>query len=316
MLPVVVPFGTVLTLPDGATGTYLCEAQNTNAFGKFVPSSGFYFPPVSSGTVQYIPAGVGGHHGATLQTDASGSLVKVTYDGLDLFAVWKNRPIGYARTMAGFAMGKHHEYTWPKEFAIQIKCNNGRFFVKVKNSPSMCLEVVGKGNDVTVDLVQGQQSNLIQDLAALRITGTGNTARGVSEGEMCAAFINGKDNRLLDFTAVSRGIGDDTGIVMAREGSDGFRTTNLTTYLKSSEYASTWHRVGVYLDNKTSNCVLYNTTVIGQLTSAVFVHGGNDNRVDQLRSFGPATAVKIVPFFKTPTVQPTGNTVRNVKEAA
>jgi len=312
-LPVALPFGTVLVLPKGSWGSYSVAAPNDNAFGEFVPSEGFYFPPVTNGTVQYVPDGASGHHGATLQTDAKGSLLKTTFDGLDLSAVWRNKPNGYVRTMPGYATGRYREYTWPKEAALTVECDGGTFFVKVTGSPSMCLEVVGDGNDVTVDLVQGQQSNLIQDLASLRLRGNGNTARGAAEGEMCAAFVDGKDNRLLDFTAVSRGIGDDTGAVYVKGGSHGFRSTNLTVYLKSSEYPSTWMRNGVYLDDEASDCVLFNTTVLGQFTNAVFVHGGDDNRIDRLRSFGPSATVKIEPFFRTPTVTPVGNVVRSVK---
>lgn len=316
LLPQALPFGTVLVLPRGAQGSYTVQVENANRFGEFAHSADGRFAPVADGTVQFLPEGDRGWHGATLWTDSAGRLVRTSLDPSksQLDAVWYPggvpRP-GWVRTMPGRAMGAWMGFVWPKEHALRVECDGGRFFFSSKGSPSMCLEVVGDGNDVTVDVEQGQQSNNIQDLAAVRVVGKGNTVRGVARGQMCALFVNGPENRALDMALVVEGIGDDVGALYVKAGSDGFRATNVTAWMPQRRYPSRHGTNGFYIDDRSSGAVLYNCAAYGPFDRGAFFHGGSDNRVERFRSLGPARAVVFAPHFTTPTVQPTGNVERS-----
>ena len=167
----------------------------------------------------------------------------------------------------------------------------------------MCLEVVGHNNRVIVDVEQGQQSNNIQDLAAVRIVGSGNEVRGYAKGEMCALFINGEGNVWRDFAAVHGGIGDDVGAITLRRGSHNCRGYDTAVVMPKVQYPSVHGRRGVFIDDKTSRVVLRDTQVYGDFDAAVFSHGGDRNKVYGLTHDCKAGAV-FAPYFETPDIKP------------
>lgn len=305
-------FGTVLALPDRSELSALVECENTNRWGKWFDVTGGpdgLFPSTFNGYCQFLSGDSMGWHGTTLKvykgqavrTTGAKRLDKPWYDPET--GKWRRGWLRYAETV----MGAYQDEVWPKEDALRIKTDRSRLWVKVTGSPSRCLYVEGDYNDVTVDVEQGEQSNNIQDLAAVYFLGKGNVLRGVSRGQLCAAFFNGPDNRTLDFTAYVRGIGADRGGVYWKKFSHRFKATNTTVHMGEREFPATHGEQGFYGDDEASDAVLYNCASYGAFTRGVFIHGGSNNRVERFRSFGPATPVEFAPHFLKPTVQPTGN---------
>lgn len=320
LIAAILPFGTILTLPAGATGSYEVRFENPNKFSDFVYSVGGFFPPTVNGTVQFLREGDGGWIGSTLLTDSQGQLVRQSSDPVPFKfdSLWfpNGSPVsGWVRKMDGFAFGRYKEFVYPKEDALLLNVSRGTFFVKSHGSPSRGLKIVGSDNDVTVDVVQGDQSNLQQDLSGVYVKGDRNTLRGVIDGQMGGAFFDGDDNRALDLTVIMAGIGDDNSGVYVKGGSDGFRATNVTVWMPKARYPSKHGRNAFYIDNEASNAVLYNCAAYGPWDRGVFSHGGSNNRIDRFRSFGPKKAYEFAPFFKTPTKIPTGNVARSIVEA-
>lgn len=314
-------FGTIITLADRSTAAYKVECANTNHWGEWFPCSQGMdgwpdgYLPLTNGYIQFLSADDAGWHGSTLKI-VNGVLQRTKPDGTRLDSPWwtgEKWRAGYCR-IASSVMGQSGVEVWPKEDALRVKTNRSKLYVTVEDSPSRCLYVEGDYNDVTVEVYQGQQSNLIQDLASVYFKGKGNVLRGVAKGSLCAAFFNGPDNRTLDFTAEVEGIGADRGGVYWKKGSNGFRATNTIVKVGKREWPCLHGDQGFYIDDQTSNGSLYNCKVFGEFTRGVFVHGGYNVTVDRFHSQGPSVSVLFAPHFTTPGVIPTGNRTSGLTE--
>ena len=302
------PFGTELVLPDGSTGEYVVEVVNTNRFGPWVPSVNGSHPGLPGQRIQYLSDGTAGWLGATLLIGSNGKPILTGNSGQRIDGFWNLTRPGSVRVALGPLMGAYLKEVWPKENALKIKCNFGRFKVKVTGSPSRCLFIEGNGNDVTVWCEQSEQSNNQVDLSAVYVKGSDNTIRGYASAYMCAVLVNGQRNRLEDLTVLACARGDDIGAIHAREGSDGLVCVRVRALARPRETPSNHVVASIYPDNRTSWVTIEDCSATGFMYG-VFAHGGSNVRVRNWKGFLNGTEVKFAPFYLTPLVIPTGNSV-------
>lgn len=315
LAPETLPFGSVVTLPSGSVKSYSVTIQNPNRFGDWAPSENGYFPPVQNGTLRFLSGDDKGHHGSTVVT--FNSIPQwVSTDGrkIDHAPTWKGNSFrkGYVSVMDGYAYGRYLTYVW-SESALTVQANDCRLFIRSLGSPTRGLYIKGDDNDVTVEIEQGQQSNLILDLAGVTVRGKGNTVRGYIKAELCGLMVHGDDNRALDLSISVDGIGADRGgvhVVGHR-----FRATNVVVRSAPRKFPRTHLDAAFYLDERSNESVLFNCTAIGPWEYGFFSHGGSNGRVERFRSMGPKEAVRFDPHFTTPALLPTGNVSRSVVEA-
>lgn len=257
-----------------------------NSWGAWEPSSGG--PDASKGkAAQFLSADDKGWHGTTLVQGEKGWLRPIRADGTRVDAPWwtgKEWRQGYAR-YAQSVVGSHPSgEVWPPEDAVRIMADRCTLTVRCIGSPSRCVRVIGNGNDLTVHCVQGEPSNAIQDLAAVRVDGDGNTLRGFADGKLCAVFVQGNDNRLLDLAVTAGEYGSDVGAVYLKgHGYIGTRLTNVTVAAKARSWPSEHLWAGVYADDRHSGVVTWNVLVSG-FQYGFYSNGGSDHDVRRFTS--------------------------------
>lgn len=299
--------------PDGTFATYNVDCGNPNA-GKVVAWSLVQGEPSVAPLTftQGLPVGDRGWQDENRKSDEFGKIEQVA----PLFRDGGWKP-AYYRSWSAPPFGSYQRLVWPaQDGALTVLTNNSTVVAFVKGSPCESLRIIGDNNKVFVVADSGEQSRLMLTRPAVIINGDGNTVTGWARHPICALYLRGNANNVLNFTAVigPSAVGDDTGAVYyeGKAGQKGGSVTNLTVVNEGRAYPYQHMTAGLYLDDKYSYCKITNLTVIGQFKYGLFSHGGNYNTVSGLTTVGVEFSHKFASHFTTSSTAPIGCKATNV----